>query len=322
MTIQRSDSVATAVHDSSDDEQGARERLAQVRRERDAQLLDLGGLVFDLHRLGQRRDELVITKLDLLLTTERRRRDCEAQLGDLPVVLACLTCAAKLLPSQEWCLECGADVLTANAQVVAPAQTNGHVLSATNGHHPKLIQPITSPARASDPVPTVETRRRQVSIGFGGGALALVAVLVAVVVFVARGSESSAISGDPAPAAVTAVATVPDVEEVTPSAPLSAPLPTGPEAWPAGVEAYTVIVVTTNNQSGADRLAAQLFKAGVTTTGVINGREYKDGPGGLYQTYAGRFDTKAQAQASADQLAAKGYDGFVQEIKAPATPPA
>lgn len=346
--VSRSVGAAPPVTDDRED----RVRLAQVRRERDAQLLDLGGLVFDLHRFGRRRDDLVIGKLDALLATERRRREHEADLGDDRAPMRCPSCTASLLPGQEWCLECGADALTVDEQAApsatdseadgpvgapAPAETrdaNGSqddagqidvaATARTNGvavPHPD--DPTAAPRRyvpiAATPAPKAP-RRRPAPVAIAGGALAMVAVLAAVIIFASRGSDDpakpSARPATPAPV----ISATGDAEAAVPSTSVTPPEPTGPAAWPAGAKGFTVVLVTTD-EPGATTFARQLFDAGVTTTGVIAGKDYQDGPAGLFQTFAGRFDTQAKAQASAARLAAKGYQGFVQEIKPPAGTP-
>ena len=387
-------STSVAPADPVTDDGQDRARLAQVRRERDAQLLDLGGLVFDLHRFGRRRDDLVIGKLDGLLATERRRREHEADLGEDRAPMRCPACTTSLLPGQEWCLECGTDVLTvaeqsapfaegsdaddpvgrpapaepqdvngqqdANGQidVAATARANGAVAprpgqptaaapptsgvadageadevkdgppatgltpamgprpaAAAAAQPPRRYTPIAAPTAAKAP------RRRPVPVAIAGGALALVAVLAAVIIFASGGSEDAADQGAQPATPAPVVSATGDAEAAVPSAPVTPPEPTGPAAWPTAATGFTVILVTTD-EPGATKFARQLFDAGVTTTGVIAGKDYQDGPSGLFQTFAGRFDTQAKAQASAGRLAAKGYQGFVQEIKPPAATPA
>jgi hypothetical protein len=60
---------------------GAWRRLRERRREREALLLDLGALVYELHRQGQRAPELLQEKAIELGKVDREVRQLEEQLG-------------------------------------------------------------------------------------------------------------------------------------------------------------------------------------------------------------------------------------------------
>ena len=60
---------------------GAWRRLRERRREREALLLDLGALVYELHRQGQRAPELLQEKAIELGKVDRDVRQLEEQLG-------------------------------------------------------------------------------------------------------------------------------------------------------------------------------------------------------------------------------------------------
>ena len=60
---------------------GAWRRLRELRREREALLLDLGALVYELHRQGQRAPELLQEKAIELGKVDREVRQLEEQLG-------------------------------------------------------------------------------------------------------------------------------------------------------------------------------------------------------------------------------------------------
>jgi hypothetical protein len=60
---------------------GAWRRLRECRREREALLLDLGALVYELHRQGQRAPELLQEKAIELGKVDREVRQLEEQLG-------------------------------------------------------------------------------------------------------------------------------------------------------------------------------------------------------------------------------------------------
>src|SRR6202011_1696460 len=65
---------------------GARGRMRRrarfLRKARELAYRDLGGLVFNLHRFGQRNDPLVIAKLGTLSRVDRELRTLESALGE------------------------------------------------------------------------------------------------------------------------------------------------------------------------------------------------------------------------------------------------
>jgi hypothetical protein len=95
-----------------------RRRLRYLRTVRELSYRDLGGLMFDLHRFGGRRDELLIAKLTRLGELDRELRAIEKALDDRePVtvlreagVLACLRCAAIHASDDNFCPHCGLSV--------------------------------------------------------------------------------------------------------------------------------------------------------------------------------------------------------------------
>lgn len=80
----------------------ARRRVRFLRKARELAYRDLGGLVFNLHRFGQRNDALVLAKLTTLGHIDGELRTIEAALGERePVtvlreagITACPRCAA------------------------------------------------------------------------------------------------------------------------------------------------------------------------------------------------------------------------------------
>jgi hypothetical protein len=60
---------------------GAWRRLRERRREREALLLDLGALVYELHRQGRRAPELLRDKASELDRVDREVRTLEERLG-------------------------------------------------------------------------------------------------------------------------------------------------------------------------------------------------------------------------------------------------
>jgi hypothetical protein len=60
------------------------QRLRECRRDREARLLDLGALVYELHRQGKRAPELLQSKAAELELIDSEVRELEAQLSGEP----------------------------------------------------------------------------------------------------------------------------------------------------------------------------------------------------------------------------------------------
>lgn len=92
-----------------------RRRLRFLRRARELAYRDLGGLVFEMHRLGQRREDLLAGKLATLAHVDTELRAIEAALRERsgPTVLreagvaACPRCAAIHGSEDRFCPNCG-----------------------------------------------------------------------------------------------------------------------------------------------------------------------------------------------------------------------
>ncbi len=92
-----------------------RRRARFLRKARELAYRDLGGLVFDLHRFGQRNDPLVLAKLATLRQIDTEVRELEAVLNDRrPVtvlrevgIAACPRCAAIHGSDDRFCPGCG-----------------------------------------------------------------------------------------------------------------------------------------------------------------------------------------------------------------------
>ncbi len=102
-----------------------RRRARFLRAARELAYRDLGGLVFDLDRFGQRNDALVRAKLDTLLRIDSELRAVEGALGrrrSLSIlreagVAACPRCAAIHSSADRYCPACGLTVAEADRPI-------------------------------------------------------------------------------------------------------------------------------------------------------------------------------------------------------------
>jgi hypothetical protein len=92
-----------------------RRRLRFLRKARELAYRDLGGLVFEMQRLGERRDELAAAKLATLAAIDTELRALERALGDRRAltilresgIAACPRCAAIHGSDDRFCPSCG-----------------------------------------------------------------------------------------------------------------------------------------------------------------------------------------------------------------------
>jgi hypothetical protein len=129
-----------------------RRRLRFLRKARELAYRDLGGLVFDLHRFGERNDALVLAKLSALGEVDTELRELESALKERRSVTvlheagvtACPRCAAIHSGEDRFCPACG---LPLSRHVDLPV--------ASPSGSPPADAPASAPAPgAAAPVPT------------------------------------------------------------------------------------------------------------------------------------------------------------------------
>jgi hypothetical protein len=128
----------------------ARRRARFLSRARELAYRDLGGLVYNLHRFGQRNDALVLAKLSTLGHIDEELRAIERALDERrPVtvlreagITACPRCAAIHASEDRFCPNCGlpmsrnADLPVSGAPVAEPAAGGTSSLQAGPAAHP------------------------------------------------------------------------------------------------------------------------------------------------------------------------------------------
>jgi hypothetical protein len=159
-TAQPPADVGTTAQQSGFGSRGrARRRARFLRKARELAYRDLGGLVFNLHRFGQRNDALVLAKLTTVGQIDSELRTLEAALGERETVTvlreaginACPRCAAIHSSEDRFCPNCGlamgrhADLPIA-AATATPLATPTPAAAAPVG-----TGPPAATATASDP---------------------------------------------------------------------------------------------------------------------------------------------------------------------------
>ena len=135
----------------------ARRRLRYLRRLRDLQLRDAGGLVFDLYRFGEQREALVRGKLDAIIATDKEIRALEDLLGIAGrervlevrapgVGGACPACGDLHASQARFCASCGAEL---SAVPPAPPARPAVPPAAASPTQPTAIFPAPAEAEAA-----------------------------------------------------------------------------------------------------------------------------------------------------------------------------
>jgi hypothetical protein len=110
-----------------------RRRIRQLRRRRDALLLELGGLVMEMHRQGRGDQELVKSRADEVSRVDTEARelvralDAGNRLDDIVsagILGACESCGTLLSADARYCSQCGSAVSKKPAGTAA-ASENG-----------------------------------------------------------------------------------------------------------------------------------------------------------------------------------------------------
>jgi hypothetical protein len=139
-----------------------RRRARFLRKARELAYRDLGGLVYNLHRFGQRNDPLVLAKLTRLGHLDAELRALETALGEQhPVTVlreaginACPRCAAIHGSEDHFCPNCGLAVRGHVDLPIAGAPTSVPPAAAPQGPPPPAQPaPPASPAAPAPPAP-------------------------------------------------------------------------------------------------------------------------------------------------------------------------
>jgi hypothetical protein len=135
-----------------------RRQVRFLRKQRELQMRDLGGLIFDMYRFGSKRQDLVREKLRLMFEADRELRAFEAMLGgrrgrlevrEPGVGGSCPRCLTLYSTDAHYCWRCGL-ALTERAETEAGGVVD---LEDLDAHEPTAAEPET-PAEPQD---TVET---------------------------------------------------------------------------------------------------------------------------------------------------------------------
>jgi hypothetical protein len=151
-----------------------RRRARFLRKARELAYRDLGGLVFEMQRLGQRHDELVAAKLSVLESFDGELRALEAALDERHSITvlreagiaACPRCAAIHGSDDRFCPMCGTPTGRHADMPIAPIPTAvpgmpavpGAGATSQDGTASRPAQlPLGAPAAVGTPPPAPES---------------------------------------------------------------------------------------------------------------------------------------------------------------------
>jgi hypothetical protein len=196
-----------------------------------------------------------------------------------PAQRRCPRCGADLTPEQEWCLNCGADVGST----------------------------ITPPPSWRGPVALVL-------------ALLAVAVVAVVLALVELAGDAEQVTEQPAAQTPTPTAAAPTATS-TPT-PITIPPATDngstggtPEIadWPAGKDAWTVVLESSATRSAGESRAKELAGQGVPV-GLLNSDGYSSIEPGRWVVFSGQYDTKRAADQALQDVSGQVTGGYVRHI--------
>jgi SPOR domain len=196
----------------------------------------------------------------------------------------CPRCGSELTPQQEWCLQCGADVAST---IAAPPSWRGPVV---------LV-----------------------------GALLAVAALALILALVELAGDAEQVSQQaptptPAPTLTPAPTTAPESTTIPPATDDSTGS-TAPEIadWPAGKEAWTVVLESSATRAAAETRASELAQQGVPV-GILDSNDYPSLQADRFVVFSGQYDTRRAADQAREGLSGQVAGAYVVHVS-PDDPP-
>jgi hypothetical protein len=113
-----------------------------------------------------------------------------------------------------------------------------------------------------------------------------------------------------APPTTTGLTTTTTTEPTTSTQPTTTTTANTAISWPTGTDGWTVILKSTPTSGGrgpADSAAQQAINAGLREVGVLNSSDYSSLNPGYYVTFAGIYDTEAEARNALPNARSNGF---------------
>ena len=191
----------------------------------------------------------------------------------------CPRCGADLTPQQEWCLNCGADV---TSTIAAPPSWRGPVAL--------------------------------VGVLF---AIAVAAVILALVELAGEPeqvAEQPAATATPSPAPTVAPTVTPGSTTIPPATDDGSG--TTPEIadWPAGKDAWTVVLEASATRAAAETRATELAQQGIPV-GILDSDDYGSLEPGRFVVFSGQYDSQRAADQALQDLSGQVTGAYVRHVQ-------
>jgi hypothetical protein len=252
----------------------------EPRRTRDELLLELGALVYELHRRG--------TRAPALLQDKAAELDAVDEPEEAGGPDACERCGAPAAPGQLVCTSCGARLSLGRR----PASRNIAALAAAAA---VAVLGVGAAGFALSELTSDDD---------GGEETVVAGPREAPPPAASAGEPQRASQGDGA-------------AEAAPQA--EAPAPAQPRRllldWPKDLTAHTVVLVSSSDRPAALRLARSAARSGIEA-GMLRSDDFNLGTG-LWIVFAGRFSTAEGASRQAGDLAER-FPGAYPQLVEPA----
>jgi hypothetical protein len=186
----------------------------------------------------------------------------------------CPRCGGELTTQQEWCLNCGADV---SSTIVAPPNWRG----------PAVLV----------------------------GVLLTIAAVALILALVELAEDPEQVAQQPA-ATPTPVAAAPTVTPESTTIPPATDDGTGtPEIadWPAGKDAWTVVLESSATRSAAETRASELAQQGVPV-GILESDDYSSLEPGRFVVFSGQYDSQRAADQALEDLSGQVEGAYVRHV--------
>jgi septal ring-binding cell division protein DamX len=190
----------------------------------------------------------------------------------------CPRCGSTLTAQQEWCLQCGADV---SSTIAAPPGWRG-------------------------PVALV-------------GGLLVIALAALVLALIELAGDAEQVAEQPAATATPAptTTTVPTPESTTiPPASDDGSAGTTPEIadWPAGKDAWTVVLEAAGTREAAEARAAELSQQGIAV-GILDSNQYPSLEPNKFVVFSGQYDSQRAADQALQDLSGQVEGAYVRHVQ-------
>jgi hypothetical protein len=242
-------------------------------------LLELGALVYELHRQGKRAPALLQRKAGELSEVDEQLR---RQAPDAPGLDACPSCGFEAEPGQLVCTNCGVRLALGRPRpdrTVAAMVAMAVVVLLAAAASGFALSEITSDDGDATPAANQDAGSATAPAASAGESRE------------ATRAEGPANGAPPEPRRRLLL------------------------DWPDGLTAHTVVLVTTSDRPAALRLARRAARSGIEA-GLLRGEDYNLGSG-LWVVFAGRFDTPEGASRQASDLAER-FPGAYPQLVEPA----